>query len=82
MKMNKKMTIGGIIAAIIATAAFFLAHNFYNDPLLKGGVEFLGIPLYIIISFFIILYIVYYAVYFLVKLIINKRHKSPLQKHT
>ncbi len=56
----------GVILVILVIFSFFLARNFYNDPLLKGGMELFGIPLYIIISFFILLVICYRIVYFII----------------
>lgn len=70
--MSRKIVREATITVIIVILAFFLAHNFYNDPLLKGGIELFGMPLYIIISFFILLYISYRIVYFIVKVAINK----------
>lgn len=74
--MNKKNIREGVIIFVIAILSFLLAANFYNDPLLKGGVEFLGIPLYIVILFFILLYIVYRVAYFIIKVVSNKRKKK------
>lgn len=70
--MNQKIIKEVIIAVIIAILSFFLAHSFYNDPLLKGGIELLGIPLYIVISFFVLLYIGYRIAYFIIKVVRNK----------
>ena len=65
--MRRKIITEGIILVIMAILSFSLAKNFYNDPLLKGGVEFLGVPLYISISFFLLLYIAYRIMRFIVK---------------
>ena len=70
--MNRKKIREGVIIVTIAIVSFFLAHNFYNDPLLKGGIELFGIPLYIIISFFILLYAGYRILYFIIKMVSNK----------
>lgn len=70
--MNRKIIREGTIIVIIAIVSFFLARNFYNDPLLKGGEELFGIPLYIIISFFIMLYAGYHVAYFVIKVVSKK----------
>ncbi len=66
--MNPKKIREVIIIVIIAILSFLLARNFYNDPLLMGGVELFGIPLYIVISFFILLYAAYRIMCFIIKL--------------
>lgn len=71
--MSRKVFQEGIAIIIIAISSFFLAHNFYNDPLLKGGPALFDIPLYIIILFFILLYISYRITFFVIKMVGRRR---------
>ena len=64
--MNGKIIRKVVVIVFIAILAFLLAKEFYNDPLLKGGPELLGVPLYIVIVFFILLYVVYRIAYFII----------------
>jgi hypothetical protein len=61
-----------VIIMILFLFAFLLARYFYNDPLLMGGVELLGIPLYIILVFFVLLYVAYRIIIIFIKAVSSK----------
>lgn len=75
-KMKRGVMIKGVIIIIIAILSFVLAKNFYNDPLLMGGIELFGVPLYIVVSFFFLLYIVYRIIYFCYQEDLNNKSKK------
>ncbi len=62
-----------LIIMIFFLFAFLLARCFYNDPLLMGGVELLGIPLYLILIFFVLLYVVYRIICIFTKAVSSKK---------
>ena len=74
--MNSRIIREIVIIVIIALFSFILAKEFYNDPLLVGGIGFFSIPLYTIIVFFIPLYIIYKVICFASKIIRKIRVKS------